>query len=137
MGEPPLFLAASVFYAIKDALVAARAESGISGPFRLDSPASAERIRNACSDRFTKLVRKFGQKICLCWFEFLLVLQQLSKFGGALKFLFTGTKGPESERLIKIIKNTVSPSANLYADYFLLQCPPAEPGTFTPWSVPV
>uniref|UniRef100_A0A8C4EZL1 Xanthine dehydrogenase n=1 Tax=Dicentrarchus labrax TaxID=13489 RepID=A0A8C4EZL1_DICLA len=71
VGEPPLFLAASVFYAIKDAISAARVESGISGPFRLDSPASAERIRNACSDRFTKL------------------------------------------------------------------CPPAEPGTFRPWSVQV
>ncbi|XP_005932779.1 xanthine dehydrogenase/oxidase isoform X1 [Haplochromis burtoni] len=55
VGEPPLFLASSVFYAIKDAISAARAESGITGPFRLDSPASAERIRNACSDRFTKL----------------------------------------------------------------------------------
>ncbi|XP_070786572.1 xanthine dehydrogenase/oxidase isoform X1 [Enoplosus armatus] len=55
VGEPPLFLAASVFFAIKDAISASRAESGISGPFRLDSPASAERIRNACSDRFTKL----------------------------------------------------------------------------------
>lgn len=59
MGEPPLFLAASVFYAIKDAISTARADSGLSGPFRLDSPASAERIRNACSDQFTKLVREF------------------------------------------------------------------------------
>uniref|UniRef100_A0A3B5LT49 Xanthine dehydrogenase n=1 Tax=Xiphophorus couchianus TaxID=32473 RepID=A0A3B5LT49_9TELE len=56
VGEPPLFLAASVFYAIKDAVRAARAESQMMGPFRLDSPASAERIRNACCDRFTKLV---------------------------------------------------------------------------------
>ncbi|XP_078117513.1 xanthine dehydrogenase/oxidase-like [Sander vitreus] len=71
VGEPPLFLAASVFYAIKDAITAARVESGVSGPFRLDSPASAERIRTACCDRFTKL------------------------------------------------------------------CPPADPGTFTPWSVQV
>ncbi|KAL4623910.1 xanthine dehydrogenase/oxidase isoform X1 [Arapaima gigas] len=55
VGEPPLFLAASVFYAIKDAITAARAESGLSGPFRLDSPATAERIRNACEDSFTKL----------------------------------------------------------------------------------
>ncbi|KAG7502397.1 hypothetical protein JOB18_018848 [Solea senegalensis] len=55
VGEPPLFLASSVFYAIKDAIMAARAESGMSGPFRLDSPASAERIRNTCSDHFTKL----------------------------------------------------------------------------------
>ncbi|XP_041834296.1 xanthine dehydrogenase/oxidase-like [Melanotaenia boesemani] len=71
VGEPPLFLASSVFYAIKDAISAARAESGTTGPFRLDSPASAERIRNACTDHFTKL------------------------------------------------------------------CPPAEPGTFRPWSVQV
>ncbi|XP_047433058.1 xanthine dehydrogenase/oxidase [Mugil cephalus] len=55
VGEPPLFLASSVFFAIKDAISAARAESGLSGPFRLDSPASTERIRIACSDRFTKL----------------------------------------------------------------------------------
>lgn len=56
VGEPPLFLAASVFYAIKDAIASARAESGLIGPFRLDSPATPERIRNACEDRFTKLV---------------------------------------------------------------------------------
>lgn len=62
MGEPPLFLAASVFFAIKDAISAARAESGLSGPFRLDSPASAERIRNACADQFTKLVRDLIQQ---------------------------------------------------------------------------
>uniref|UniRef100_A0A3B3RQ69 Xanthine dehydrogenase/oxidase n=1 Tax=Paramormyrops kingsleyae TaxID=1676925 RepID=A0A3B3RQ69_9TELE len=55
VGEPPLFLAASVFYAIKDAITAARAESGLNGPFRLDSPASAERIRVACEDRFIKM----------------------------------------------------------------------------------
>ncbi|XP_028826748.1 xanthine dehydrogenase/oxidase isoform X2 [Denticeps clupeoides] len=71
VGEPPLFMAASVFYAIKDAITAARSESGLSGPFRLDSPATSERIRNACEDRFTKL------------------------------------------------------------------CPPAEPGTYTPWAVRV
>ncbi|XP_048699342.2 xanthine dehydrogenase/oxidase isoform X3 [Caretta caretta] len=55
VGEPPLFLSASVFYAIKDAIFAARAESGLKGPFRLDSPATPERIRNACIDMFTKL----------------------------------------------------------------------------------
>lgn len=55
VGEPPLFLSASVFYAIKDAIVSARAESGLTGPFRLDSPATPERIRNACVDDFTKL----------------------------------------------------------------------------------
>uniref|UniRef100_A0A673BMR0 Xanthine dehydrogenase/oxidase n=1 Tax=Sphaeramia orbicularis TaxID=375764 RepID=A0A673BMR0_9TELE len=60
VGEPPLFLASSVFFAIKDAVSAARSEVGLSGPFRLDSPASAERIRNACTDRFSQLVRTGG-----------------------------------------------------------------------------
>ncbi|KAM4041887.1 xanthine dehydrogenase/oxidase [Anomaloglossus baeobatrachus] len=55
IGEPPLFLSASIFYAIKDAIMSARAESGITGTFRLDSPATPERIRNACVDQFTKL----------------------------------------------------------------------------------
>uniref|UniRef100_A0A2D4HXB2 Xanthine dehydrogenase/oxidase n=4 Tax=Micrurus TaxID=8634 RepID=A0A2D4HXB2_MICLE len=55
VGEPPLFLAASVFYAIKDAILSAREESGLKGTFRLDSPATPERIRNACVDSFTKL----------------------------------------------------------------------------------
>ncbi|CAI5770855.1 dehydrogenase oxidase [Podarcis lilfordi] len=55
VGEPPLFLSASVFYAIKDAIVSAREESGLKEPFRLDSPATPERIRNGCVDNFTKL----------------------------------------------------------------------------------
>ncbi|XP_054835162.1 xanthine dehydrogenase/oxidase isoform X1 [Eublepharis macularius] len=55
VGEPPLFLSASVFYAIKDAIFAARAESGLNQLFRLDSPATPERTRNACVDVFTKL----------------------------------------------------------------------------------
>ncbi|XP_053917784.1 xanthine dehydrogenase/oxidase isoform X2 [Cuculus canorus] len=71
VGEPPLFLSASVFYAIKDAIYSARKDSGLSELFRLDSPATPERIRNACVDVFTKM------------------------------------------------------------------CPPAEPGTFKPWSVRV
>jgi len=68
IGEPPLFLAASVFYAIKDALAQARGDAGSceegkgggggggveNGPFPLDSPATAERIRMACPDHLTK-----------------------------------------------------------------------------------
>ena len=56
VGEPPLFLAASVFFAIKDAIAAARTERGENGPFRLDTPATCERIRMACVDQFTKQV---------------------------------------------------------------------------------
>nr|CAD7392474.1 unnamed protein product [Timema cristinae] len=57
VGEPPLFLAASIFFAIKDALVAARAESGKTDWFRLDAPATAERIRVAAADRITEKVQ--------------------------------------------------------------------------------
>ena len=56
VGEPPLFLAASVFFAIKDAIAAARAEEGLTGMFKLDSPATCERIRMACADQFTEQV---------------------------------------------------------------------------------
>ena len=37
--------------AIKEAIKAARAEIGLSGYFRLDSPATVERIRLACGDQ--------------------------------------------------------------------------------------
>ncbi|XP_022080496.1 xanthine dehydrogenase/oxidase-like isoform X2 [Acanthaster planci] len=56
VGEPPLFLAASVFFAIKNAIQSARDDAGISRAFRLDSPATAERIRMACQDRFTNQI---------------------------------------------------------------------------------
>ncbi|WAR00696.1 XDH-like protein [Mya arenaria] len=53
VGEPPLFLAASVFYAAREAISAARADAGLRDYFRLDSPATPERIRMACEDQFT------------------------------------------------------------------------------------
>ncbi|GBG80495.1 hypothetical protein CBR_g30957 [Chara braunii] len=53
VGEPPLFLSASVFFAVKDAIAAARRERGLKGWFALDSPATPERIRMACADEFT------------------------------------------------------------------------------------
>jgi len=56
VGEPPLMLATTVFLAIKDAVSAARADAGLSGAFQLDSPATAERIRMACTDQFTQQV---------------------------------------------------------------------------------
>jgi len=54
VGEPPLFLAASALFAIKDAIAAARRDAGHSGYFILDTPATPERIRMACADEFTK-----------------------------------------------------------------------------------
>lgn len=53
VGEPPFFLASAVFFAIKDAITAARADAGCSGWFPLDNPATPERIRMACTDEFT------------------------------------------------------------------------------------
>ena len=53
VGEPPFFLASSVFFAIKDAIMAARRELGNEDWFPLDSPATPERIRMACLDDFT------------------------------------------------------------------------------------
>ncbi|XP_065044468.1 xanthine dehydrogenase-like isoform X1 [Musa acuminata AAA Group] len=56
VGEPPFFLASAVLFAIKDAVVAARAEEGYHDWFPLDNPATPERIRMACIDDFTKQV---------------------------------------------------------------------------------
>lgn len=54
VGEPPLFLASAAFFAIKDAILAARKDTGHEGWFVLDSPATPERIRMACADEFTQ-----------------------------------------------------------------------------------
>ncbi|GLD63306.1 aldehyde oxidase [Lates japonicus] len=56
IGEPVLFLGSSVFFAIKDAVAAARSESGLVGPFSLDSPATPERACLACATRFTQKI---------------------------------------------------------------------------------
>ena len=53
VGEPPFFLGASVFYALKEAVYAARKEEGLEGWFRLDSPATPERLRMACADKIS------------------------------------------------------------------------------------
>jgi len=59
VGEPPLNLAASAFFAAKAAVASARAQHGETGPFRLDTPASCERLRLACGDH---IVRTFAPK---------------------------------------------------------------------------
>ncbi|KAG5346531.1 XDH dehydrogenase, partial [Acromyrmex charruanus] len=53
VGEPPLFLASSAFFAIKEAIKAARKDMNIHKYFRFDAPATAARIRNACIDNLT------------------------------------------------------------------------------------
>jgi len=50
VGEPPLNLAISVFNAIREAVGAARRDAGKEGHFRMDTPASCERIRLAMGD---------------------------------------------------------------------------------------
>ncbi|KAI8800353.1 molybdopterin binding aldehyde oxidase/xanthine dehydrogenase [Cladochytrium replicatum] len=57
VGEPPLFLGASVFWAVKDAIKSARHDNGLKDWFKLDCPATSERIRIACGDWITKVVR--------------------------------------------------------------------------------
>lgn len=59
VGEPPLFLASSVFFAIKKAISAARKDAGITEWFRFDSPATCARIRMACIDNIVNKVRYF------------------------------------------------------------------------------
>ena len=50
VGEPPLFMGSAVFYAIRDALKAARKQFGVDDVLSLESPATPERIRVSCAD---------------------------------------------------------------------------------------
>lgn len=54
VGEPPFFLGVSAFLAIKQAIVAARAENGHADYYPLYLPASSERIRMACADEISQ-----------------------------------------------------------------------------------
>ncbi|XP_055644800.1 xanthine dehydrogenase isoform X2 [Toxorhynchites rutilus septentrionalis] len=54
VGEPPLFLASSAFFAIRRAISAAREEENLPDDFDLVSPATASRIRLACQDKITQ-----------------------------------------------------------------------------------
>jgi xanthine dehydrogenase/oxidase len=48
VGEPPLVLAATAFFAIKHAILAARQDLGHDEWFALDAPATVARVREAC-----------------------------------------------------------------------------------------
>jgi xanthine dehydrogenase/oxidase len=54
IGEPPLLLGSSVFFALKQACMAYREQQGLSDYFTLYSPATVERLRMACADEFTR-----------------------------------------------------------------------------------
>ena len=62
VGEPPLFLGASVYFALRDAIKAKRRDNGLEDHFRLDSPATSERIRMACEDKFTAMAKSIPWK---------------------------------------------------------------------------
>lgn len=57
VGEPPLFMGSSVFFAIRDALKAARKQFGVEEVLRLWSPATVERIRTSCADPIIEKAR--------------------------------------------------------------------------------
>ena len=48
VGEPPLTLAATVFFAIKHAILAARKDQGDDHWFALEAPATVQRVATAC-----------------------------------------------------------------------------------------
>ena len=50
MGEPPFHLGASVYFALKEAVYAARKDAGHTAWFLLDAPATPERLRLLCAD---------------------------------------------------------------------------------------
>ena len=62
-GEPPFFLGASAFFALKQAVYAARWDAGQAAWVQLDSPASTERVRMACGDH---LVTSMGPLPPIC-----------------------------------------------------------------------
>jgi len=62
IGEPPLFLGSSVFFAIKEALYSTRKENKEKGYFILDSPATCEKIRMSNCDKLTELLIKEKNK---------------------------------------------------------------------------
>ncbi|XP_076865614.1 aldehyde oxidase 6 isoform X2 [Brachyhypopomus gauderio] len=58
IGEPIVCLGSSVFFAMKEAITAARTDVGLSGPFPLHSPATPERACLACNTCFTQMIPK-------------------------------------------------------------------------------
>ncbi|CAL9698298.1 unnamed protein product [Knipowitschia caucasica] len=66
VGEPPVFFGATVFFAIKSAIAAARTERGLSATFPLSSPATAARIRMSCEDRFSRMASSSTEDASRC-----------------------------------------------------------------------
>jgi len=62
IGEPPLILGTSIYFALADAIASARTEEGIQGYYSLPHPASCEQIRLSCRDAFTDPTPNAGIK---------------------------------------------------------------------------
>lgn len=67
VGEPALFLGSSIYFAIKDAITYARKERGMSELFTVNSPATPEKIRMACGDRFTNMIPRDASGTYVPW----------------------------------------------------------------------
>ncbi|KPU79263.1 uncharacterized protein Dana_GF27747 [Drosophila ananassae] len=57
VGEPPIFIGSFASFAIKEAIAAAREDQGLNGDYPLEAPATSARIRMACQDKFTNLLK--------------------------------------------------------------------------------
>jgi len=55
VGEPPFFLGASVVFSIRDALLSARKDNGLSGFWQMNSPVTSERVRMAVGDSIAQV----------------------------------------------------------------------------------
>lgn len=62
VGEPPLFMGSAVFFAIRDALKAARKQFGVNEVLSLRAPATPERIRISCADPIVERARVVPQE---------------------------------------------------------------------------
>ncbi|NP_001086061.1 aldehyde oxidase 1 S homeolog precursor [Xenopus laevis] len=67
VGEPGIFLGSSVYFAIKDAMLSARRDRGLSDIFTLNSPATPEKIRMGCGDSFTDMIPKDNPELFIPW----------------------------------------------------------------------
>ncbi|KAI0012440.1 xanthine dehydrogenase [Xylariaceae sp. FL0662B] len=54
VGEPPLFLGSTVFFALREAVKAAREMNAVTEPLVLDAPATPEKLRLAVDDEFVR-----------------------------------------------------------------------------------
>ncbi|KAM4627029.1 aldehyde oxidase 1-like [Discoglossus pictus] len=67
LGETAVFLGCTVFFALKDAVDAAREERGLPKEYPFNSPAGPERLRMACADHLTKMIPRDNPGLFVPW----------------------------------------------------------------------